>query len=60
MGNPNKLNKNINTRYNESSVSLSTDGKHLFFVRSKETGFGGEDIYFSELDLKGEWGPAKT
>ena len=59
-GNPNKLNKNINTRYNESSVSLSTDGKHLFFVRSKETGFGGEDIYFSELDLKGEWGPAKN
>ncbi|MCX8079813.1 MAG: OmpA family protein [Bacteroidia bacterium] len=57
---PVHMNKNINTKYHESSVSLSFDGRKLFFVSDKPSGFGNRDIYVSELDVKGEWGPAKN
>lgn len=57
---PVRLNKNINTRYHESTVSLSYDGKRLFFVSRKDMGFGGSDIYYSDLDANGEWGPSKN
>jgi len=57
---PVRLNKFINTRYHESTVSLSFDGRHLYFVSRKEKGFGDSDIYFSEMDVNGEWGPAQN
>ncbi|MCC6370512.1 MAG: PD40 domain-containing protein, partial [Bacteroidia bacterium] len=57
---PKHMNKNINTKYHESSVSLSFDGRHLFFVSDKESGIGSRDIYMSEMDVNGEWGPAKN
>ncbi len=56
---PERLNKNINTKYHESSASLSPDGRKLYFVSDKPSGFGGRDIYVSELDKKGNWCPAK-
>lgn len=57
---PVRMNKNINSKYHESTVSLSFDGKRLFFVSNKETGLGGEDIYYCDMDVNGEWGPAKN
>jgi len=57
---PVHMNKNINTKYHESSVSLSFDGRKLFFVSDKPSGLGNRDIYVSEMDTKGEWGPAKN
>jgi outer membrane protein OmpA-like peptidoglycan-associated protein len=57
---PVRMNKNINTKYHESTVSLSFDGKRLFFVSNKETGLGAEDIYYSDMDVNGEWGPARN
>lgn len=57
---PERLNKNINTKYHESSASLSPDGRKLYFVSDRPGGFGGRDIYVSELDAKGNWGPAKN
>ncbi len=55
---PQKLNKNINTKHKESSASITSDGKRLYFVSAKPEGsFGGSDIYYSDLDAKGEWGP---
>lgn len=57
---PVHMNKNINTKYHESSVSMSFDGKRIYFVSDKESGLGDRDIYYSEMDLKGEWGPAKN
>lgn len=53
---PKPLNKYINTKYHESSVSISFDGRHMFFVSDKESGLGENDIYVSELDEKGNWG----
>ena len=53
---PQPLSRYINTKYHESSVSLSYDGKHLYFVSDKESGFGEKDIYVSDLDANGNWG----
>ena len=53
---PEHLNKNINSKAHESSVTLSYDGKKLYFVSDKDGGLGDRDIYISKLDAKNEWG----
>ncbi|MFO0320916.1 MAG: OmpA family protein [Bacteroidota bacterium] len=55
---PEHLNKNINSKDHESSVSLSFDGKRLYFVSDKKDGIGNRDIYYSDKDVNGEWGPS--
>jgi outer membrane protein OmpA-like peptidoglycan-associated protein len=57
---PVRMNKNINSKYHESTVSLSFDGKRLYFVSNKEIGIGGDDIYYSDMDINGEWGASKN
>lgn len=52
------LNRNINTRFFESHAAESKDGTRLFFTSNREGGEGQLDIYVSELDENGEWGPA--
>jgi len=51
-----RLNSNINTRFNETHASLSGDRKTLFFTSDRKGGFGGLDIYKSEMGPDG-WGP---
>jgi len=54
-----KLNKNINTKFYESHASISADGKKLYFTSNREPGGSGNlDIYVSERDKSGDWGPA--
>ncbi len=53
-----KLNSNINTKYNETHASFSADGRELYFTSNRPGGYGGLDIYKSELDSGGHWGPA--
>ena len=53
-----KLNKNINTKYYESHASISADGQRLYFTSNREGGYGGLDIYVSERNASGDWGPA--
>jgi hypothetical protein len=53
-----KLNKNINTKFYESHAGISADGKKLYFTSNREGGQGGLDIYVSEKDGTGDWGPA--
>lgn len=55
-----KLNKNINTKFYESHASISSDGKRLYFASNREGGLGNLDLYVSEKDLTGDWGPAKN
>ncbi|MES2679356.1 MAG: OmpA family protein [Bacteroidota bacterium] len=57
---PRHLNRNVNTAAHESCVSLSYDGKRLFFISDKASGLGGRDIYYCDLNAKGEWGPARN
>lgn len=52
-----KLNRNINTKYWESGCCISADGNSLYFSSNRKKGFGGLDIYKSELNEKGDWGP---
>jgi hypothetical protein len=53
-----KLNKNINTKFYESHASVSADGKKLYFTSNRDGGAGSLDIYVSEIDASGDWGPA--
>ncbi|MEO6036788.1 MAG: hypothetical protein ABIQ93_00155 [Saprospiraceae bacterium] len=41
--------------YSCLSPSLSMDGKRLYFASDMPGGFGGYDLYFSELDASGSW-----
>jgi len=53
-----KLNKNINTKFYESHAAVSADGKRLYFTSNRDGGQGNLDIYVSEKDGTGDWGPA--
>jgi len=53
-----KLNRNINTKYYESHAAISADGQKLYFTSNREGGYGGLDIYVSEKNASGDWGPA--
>lgn len=58
---PQPLSSNINSEnYNEKSVSISKDGKVLFFASNRPGGNGGFDIYYSMKNSKDEWGPSKN
>jgi tetratricopeptide (TPR) repeat protein len=53
-----KLNNNINTGFYESHAAVSSDDKKLYFTSNREGGYGGLDIYVSEKNSSGDWGPA--
>lgn len=58
---PKSLGENINTKYHESSASLSFDEKTLYFVSDQPDGMGQHDIYVSYWDEEAkEWGPAEN
>jgi len=52
------LNKNINTKFWESHASVTADGKTLYFASNRSGGEGEMDIYKSEKQDNGQWGPA--
>ena len=43
--------------YSVAHPSLSADGQHLYFASNMPGGYGGMDLYVSELE-NGRWGPA--
>ncbi|MCR9173328.1 MAG: OmpA family protein [bacterium] len=56
---PESLGKNVNTKdYHESSACYSPDGNTIYFVSNKPGGIGDHDIYMTQKDEKGKWGPA--
>tara|TARA_Y100000589_G_scaffold321098_1_gene351815 strand:- start:5657 stop:7753 length:2097 start_codon:yes stop_codon:yes gene_type:complete len=58
---PKKLNKTVNSPQHESSACYTADGKTLYFVSSREGGFGKHDIYVTHWDEKKEkWSEAKN
>ncbi|MFA6571336.1 MAG: OmpA family protein, partial [Bacteroidota bacterium] len=55
------LGPNINSECDELMPVISPDGKTLYFCRGECKGnYGGQDIWYSELDSNGNWLPAKN
>lgn len=56
------LSRKVNTQYHDSAPVLSPDGQTLYFTVNDHPentrGKGSQDIWFSELDSAGQWGPA--
>ncbi|GHM99950.1 hypothetical protein WSM22_14400 [Cytophagales bacterium WSM2-2] len=60
-----RLDKNVNSEYNDYNALLSPDGKTLYFSRQNHPeNMGGvkdkEDIWYSELGQDGKWSIAKN
>ncbi|QHT65738.1 OmpA family protein [Rhodocytophaga rosea] len=55
---PQSLGDNVNTKYQEPSVSMTADGNTIYFSSNRPGGTGGLDIYMSRKDEKGKWGEA--
>ena len=47
------LGKNVNSKKWETQASFSPDGKYLYFISNREGGFGGNDIWRSEISVTG-------
>ncbi|MDY0201889.1 MAG: OmpA family protein [Tenuifilaceae bacterium] len=55
-----KMGKPINSRFWETSASISADGQLLFFSSNRRGGHGGLDLYFCKREPNGEWGSAQN
>ncbi|MFI5164374.1 MAG: OmpA family protein, partial [Bacteroidia bacterium] len=59
--NPEKMSSSINSKYHESSASITADGNTLYFTSNKPGGFGEHDIYKVEWDkTTKQWGTAEN
>jgi outer membrane protein OmpA-like peptidoglycan-associated protein/tetratricopeptide (TPR) repeat protein len=50
------IGKLINSKYWEGNMSISKDGKTLYFSSNRKNSYGAMDIYRSEMLPDGEWG----
>jgi tetratricopeptide (TPR) repeat protein len=57
---PVSLGDKINSSYWETSATVTSDGKTLYFTSDRPGGYGGLDIYKSELQENGTWGMPKN
>lgn len=57
---PQSMGDNINTDAYESAPALSPDKRVLYFISTREGGYGGSDLYVSYRQPNGKWGPAKN
>ncbi|KAA3439365.1 OmpA family protein [Rufibacter hautae] len=59
-GQPQKLNKNVNSKGFESDAFISRDGTTLYYSTSQFSQNGDLDIYYSKRQPNGEWGAPKN
>lgn len=57
---PEALSANINTEFWEGSCSITADGKNLYFASERPGGYGKKDLYVSQKQADGSWGPAEN
>jgi len=46
---------NLNSKYRETSISLTEDGNEIFFTSDKRKNVGGRDIYFIKRVRRNKW-----
>jgi len=52
---PTSIGENVNSRYLETTASITPDGKTIYFASNRPGGYGGLDLYRSELQENGIW-----
>ncbi|MGB3179840.1 MAG: OmpA family protein [Cyclobacteriaceae bacterium] len=52
---PSPVGEPVNSRYLETTGSITADGKTIYFASNRPDGFGGMDIYTSTKKDNGEW-----
>ncbi|MEZ4901086.1 MAG: flagellar motor protein MotB, partial [Spirosomataceae bacterium] len=57
---PKNLGIEINSHFWDSQPTLSPDGQTLYFVSDRKGGIGGRDVWYSTLNSKGQWTPARN
>ena len=57
---PANLGSTINSMAWESQPSLSANGDRLYFASNRDGGHGGSDIWVSQRNNDGTWGPPKN
>jgi len=55
-----KMGENVSTKYWESHACFSKDGQTLYFTSNRKGSHGGLDIYLSEKQASGKWGPPEN
>jgi hypothetical protein len=55
---PKNMGTAVNTRYWESQPSIAPDGKTIYFLSSRPGGYGGMDIWKTEMISEGVFTPA--
>lgn len=59
-GAPKPFGNNIQSKYLESTASMTPDNKTIYFASNRPGGYGGLDIYKSDLKADGTWGKAEN
>lgn len=59
-GAPKSLGNNIQSKYLESTASMTPDNKTIYFASNRPGGYGGLDIYRSDMKEDGTWGQAEN
>ncbi len=54
------LGKHVNSKTWDSQPNISADGRTLFFSSNRPGGFGGTDLYMTQLQEDGNWSPARN
>ncbi len=57
---PAMMSDSVNNGFAQNHAFVSPDGKTLYFSVNNSGGFGGLDIYKSEKQKDGRWGPARN
>ncbi|NJN41491.1 MAG: OmpA family protein [Flammeovirgaceae bacterium] len=45
----------INSPYLENSAAVTSDDKRIYFTSNRPGGFGGTDIYYADVNKRGDW-----